>query len=207
MSAQILPLAITMMAGPQIMTAIVLVTHPAAVRVSISFLVGVAVAATLGTAIAYLIAGALPGDLGDSSDKGSAGKIIQLVLVALLLLLAIRTYLHRETIEPPKWLGGLMQASPRKAFAMGFILIFAMPTDIASMLTVGVNLKQDGHSFVAAVPFLALTLLIAALPFLTYLLFGQRARNAMPKVRDWITSSAWLVNIIVLGIFIVLILT
>jgi hypothetical protein len=36
MNAQIIPLAITMMAGPQIMTAIILVTTPSPVRVSLS---------------------------------------------------------------------------------------------------------------------------------------------------------------------------
>jgi hypothetical protein len=48
--------------------------------------------------------------------------------------------------------------------------------------------------------------LIAALPLLGYLLFHRRARTAMPKVRDWMNSHAWLVNIIVYCIFIVLIL-
>jgi hypothetical protein len=87
---------------------------------------------------------------------------------------------------------------------MGFILIFLMPTDIASMLTVGVNLQQNGHSLIDALPFLALTLLIAALPLLAYLLLGRRAKEAMPKVRDWMSANSWLVNIIVLGIFIFL---
>lgn len=206
MSVQVLPLAITMMAGPQEMTAIVLVTHPAAVRVSIAFLIGVAVAATLGTTLAFLLAGVLPGDLGQSSDTGSAGTIIQLVLVALLLLLAIRTYVRRETIEPPKWLGGLLEATPRKALSIGFVLIIVMPTDVVSMLTVGVNIKQGGHSLAAAIPFLALTLVIAALPLLAYVAFGDRARRFMPKVRNWMTANSWLVNIFVIGLFIVLIL-
>ena len=203
MNAQIIPLAITMMAGPQEMTAILFVTHPAAVRVSVAFLIGVAVAATLGTSIAYLLAGSI--DLGDSSSTGSTGKIIQFVLVGLLVALAIRTYLNRETTQPPKWMGHLLEASPRKALTMGFLLIFVMPTDIASMLTVGVNLQQNGDSFASAIPFLALTLLIAALPLLAYLLFGRRAKEAMPKVRDWMTANSWLVNIFVLGLFIVLI--
>lgn len=204
MTYQILPLAITMMAGPQIMTAIILVTHPTPVKVSVPFLIGVAVAATLGTTIYFLLAGAI--DLGSSSDNGSSGSVIQYVLVGLLLLLAIRTYVNRETVKPPKWLGSLLQASPRKALTMGFLLIFVMPTDIASMMTVGVNLQQNGHSLIDALPFLALTVLIAALPLLAYLLLGRRAKEAMPKVRDWMTASAWLVNIIVLGIFIFLIL-
>ena len=45
--------------------------------------------------------------LGDPVDTGSTGNIIQYVLVGLLVLLAIKNYVRRETIEPPKWLGTL----------------------------------------------------------------------------------------------------
>jgi Sap-like sulfolipid-1-addressing protein len=188
------------------MTVIVFVTHREAVRVSLAFLIGVAVAASLGTTIAYLLADRI--ELGDASDRGSSGKIIQFVLVGLLLLPAIRTYLNRDRYrqaaqvvgEPP---GG---ESVERADD-GSAPDRRDPTDIASMLTVGVNLAHNGDSLLAAVPFLALTLLIAALPLLTYLLFGRRAREAMPRVRDWMTANSWLVNIIVLAIFIVLILS
>ena len=40
--------------------------------------------------------------LGNSSDNGSTGRIIQYALVALLRALAIRTYRHREHVEPPR---------------------------------------------------------------------------------------------------------
>jgi hypothetical protein len=204
MSSAILPLAVTMMAGPQEMSAILFVTHPSPVKVSLAFLTGVTVAMVLETSILYLIAGAV--DLGSSDDTGSSGTIIQLVLAGLLALLAIRTYLHRETIEPPKWLGGMMEASPTKALTTGFLLILVMPTDIATMVTVAVNLQHNDSSLIEALPFWGLTLLIAALPILSYLLLGERAKRAMPKVRDWMLDNSWLVNIIVLGIFIVLIL-
>jgi len=59
MDLQILPLAITMMVGPQIMSAIIFVTTPRAVRVSSAFLLGVAVATTVGVAITRGLA-ALP---------------------------------------------------------------------------------------------------------------------------------------------------
>lgn len=206
MSLQILPLAVTMMAGPQILTAILFVTHQEPVRTSLSFLTGVVLAMVLGTTIAFYLASAL-GDLGRTSDTGSAGSIIQLVLVALLLALAIRTYLNRKTMEPPKWLGGMLEATPRKAFVAGFLLIFVMPTDVITMLTVGTNIKQNGHTLIAALPFWALTLLIAASPFLAYLLFGRRAKEAMPRVRDWMIANSWLVNIFVIALFIFLILS
>src|SRR5687768_4423384 len=51
MNVQILPLAITMMAGPQIMSAIIFVTAPKALRVSLPFLAGVAIATTVGVII------------------------------------------------------------------------------------------------------------------------------------------------------------
>jgi hypothetical protein len=201
---EVLPLAITMMAGPQIMTAIIFVTHPTPIRVSVPFLIGVAVAAVVETTIWYSLGGLI--DLGDTSSNSSTGKIIQLVLAGLLVLLAIFVYRHRENAEPPKWLGGLLTATPMKALTIALLLVLLMPTDVISMMTVGVNLQHHGDSLTGAVPFWALTLLIAALPLLGYLLFRKRAQTAMPKLRDWMGNNSWLVNIIVIGIFIFLIL-
>ena len=73
-------------------------------------------------------------------------------------------------------------------------------------MTVGVNLAQNNASLVGALPFMVATILIAALPVLSYLLFRHRAKQLMPKVRDWMNTNSWLVNIIVYAVFIVLIL-
>jgi hypothetical protein len=51
------------------------------------------------------------------------------------------------------------------------------------------------------------TVLVAALPLLLYLLFHRRAQRLMPKVRDWMNTNSWLVNIIVYVVFILLILS
>jgi cytochrome c biogenesis protein CcdA len=206
MTLNILPLAITMMAGPQIMSAIIFVTHREAVRVSLAFLLGVAVATTVGTAIAKGLVSALGIDLGDSSDRGSAGVYIQIGLVVLLVFAALRNYVKRETVEPPKWLGALQAADPKKALTTGLMVILLMPSDIIIMLTVATNLEQTGSSFAEALPFIGLTALVAALPLLAFLLFHRRAQRAMPKVRDWMRDQAWAVNVIVCAIFIILIL-
>jgi hypothetical protein len=202
---QILPLAITMMAGPQIMSAIIFVTAERAVPISLAFVVGVAIATTLGVLIIYLLAKALDINLGDPSDSGSKGAIVQYVLIALLAAAAVKNYVRRETIEPPKWLGKLQQAGPRQAFTTGLLVIFLMPSDIIIMLTVGTNLDQSNASFTEALPFIGATVLIAALPLLGYLIFHRRAVTAMPKVRDWMNANSWAVNIIVCVIFILLI--
>jgi Sap, sulfolipid-1-addressing protein len=208
LNTAILPLAITMMAGPQIMSAIIFVTSERAVKNSIAFVLGVLVATIIGLAALRGILSLL-GDsvsLGDSSDNGSAGQIIQFALVALLVAAAIKNYVGRETVEPPKWLGKLQQADPRQALRTGLLVILFMPSDLIVMLTVATNLEQSGDSLGAAVPFVLATALIAALPLLGYLIFHRRAVRAMPRLRDWMNTNSWLVNIIVCVIFIVLIL-
>src|SRR5215207_11133886 len=70
MNLAILPLAITMLAGPQIMSAIIFVTSTRPVRTSAAFIIGVAIAATVGMLIAINVASLLDYNfsLGDSSD-------------------------------------------------------------------------------------------------------------------------------------------
>lgn len=195
-----------MMAGPQIMSAIIFVTHVRAVRVSLAFILGVTIGVTLGVIVAKGIASLLGAStLGDSSDTGAAGTIIQFALVGLLIASAIKNWVQRATIEPPKWLGGLMEADEKKAFALGFLLLTIFPSDAVVLLTVGANLEQNGNSVADALPFIGLTILIAATPFLAYMLLRRRAVDAMPKVREWMNSHSWLINIIACAIFIVLI--
>jgi Sap, sulfolipid-1-addressing protein len=208
MSLSVIPLAITMNAGPQIMSAIIFVTALKPLRLSAYFLAGVVIAVTVGVTITYTLATVLGNSisLGDSSDSGSLGNIIQYLLVGLLVFLSIRNYVRRETIEPPRWLGTLQNAGPRTAFTTGLLLLSVFPSDFVILVTVGVNLAQNNASLLAAVPFIGATIFIAALPVLSYLLFRRRARRVMPKVRDWMNTNSWLVNIIVYVVFILLIL-
>jgi len=209
MNLAIIPLAITMMAGPQIMSAIIFITAPKPLKLSASFIAGVVIATTVGVTITYTFATLLGNSisLGDSSDKGSIGHIIQYLLVGLLVFLAIKSYLGRETIEPPRWLGALQNAKPRTAFRTGLLLLSLFPSDFVILVTVGMNLAQNNASLLAALPFIGATVFIAALPLLSYLLLRRRAQRAMPKVREWMNTNSWLVNIIVYVIFIVLILS
>jgi hypothetical protein len=208
MSLAVIPLAITMNAGPQIMSAIIFVTANKPLKLSAYFLGGVVIAVTVGVTVTYTLANVLGNSvsLGDPSNSGSLGNIIQYLLVGLLIFLSIKSYVGRETSEPPRWLGALQNAKPRTAFMAGLLLLSVFPSDFVILVTVGVNLAQNDASLLAAVPFMAATVFIAALPALSYLLFRHRAKRAMPKVRDWMNANSWLVNIIVYVIFIVLIL-
>src|ERR671917_231635 len=208
MSLSVLPLAITMNAGPQIMSAIIFITASKPLKLSAYFLAGVVIAVTAGVTITYTLATTLGNSisLGDPSNSGSPGNMIQYLLVGLLVFLSIRSYVRRETSEPPRWLGALQNAKPRTAFTTGLLLLSVFPSDLVILLTVGMNLAQQDASLLTAAPFIAATIFIAALPVLSYLLFRRRAQQAMPKVRDWMNKNSWLVNIIVYVVFVLLIL-
>ncbi|MFF3666413.1 GAP family protein [Microtetraspora malaysiensis] len=205
---QVLPLAVTMMMGPQIMCAIILVTTERARACSLAFLVGVAGATAVGVTIARGVFGLLGGEISPApaSDAGSVGTAVQIGLVAVLLAVAVKNYARRDTAEPPKWLRELLGADPWKAFTTGFLVILLMPSDILVMLTVGANLAQSGTGPGAALPFIGATVAVAALPLLGLLFFRGRAERAMPRIREWMESHGWLVNIVACLIFIALIL-
>lgn len=197
-----------MIIGPGLVADIILVTAPRPVRLCLSFIVGVGIAVTVGVLITSTLATLLDNavSLGDVSSSASIGKVIQFLVVGLLIVRSIQTYVQRKTAEPPRWMGALQNADRKLAFRTGLLLIFLMPSDIAIMITVGVNLAHHDAGLLAALPFIAATILVAALPLLFYLLFHRRAQRVMPKVRDWMNANSWLVNIIVYVVFIVIIL-
>jgi hypothetical protein len=208
MNLQVLPLAITMMVGPGIIADVVLITAPKPEKASVAFVLGVALATTVGVSVAFVLASLLDSgvSLGEPSNVGSIGNIIQYLVVGLLAAAALRTYLRRDTIEAPRWMGALQNAGPRRAFTTGLVLIWVMPSDLIIMLTVGLNLVHQGSSPFAALPFVAATSTVAALPLLAYLLCRRRAERTLPKVRDWMNTHSWLVSIVAYVVFIALIL-
>lgn len=206
MDATILPLAITMMAGPQILSAIVFVTAKNPIRVSLAYLAGILLALVVGVSASYLLFSTLLPDQSASNTSADGLKPVQIVLVILLIYLALHTYLNRKTSEQPKWLTNLQSMPPVRATLLGCTLILFFPSDFVILLTVGATLVREGENIASAIPFMALTFLIAALPLITYLLFRKRMQRAMPRVRDWTESNSWVISIAVYILFIFLIL-
>jgi Sap, sulfolipid-1-addressing protein len=185
--------------GPQIMTAIFLVTSKTPVRNSVAMLIGVVLAASAGLAIWFGLANAIG---LDPKDDDAGPSTADYVVSALLAVLAVRVFLTRGTAETPKWMSALQEAEPRRALSLGFLLILLMPTDIAATISTTSYLHEAGLDVIDGWPLVAGTVLLMALPILGYLLLGQRARRAMPGVRDWLTTNAWLVNLVVIVYFI-----
>lgn len=201
----ILPMALTMNMGPQIVTDITLLACEKPVRKSLCYLLAVLIVSTTITVGAFFLFELLKG-VPKSSGGSSVRNVIDYVIAGLLALLAIRVFLRRKKDDKPRWLSGIENASPRKVFVLGLMLNSFMPTDLAAMLSVAAYLASHDKPFYAIFPFVALTLLIASLPLLSYLLFKKRAEAAMPRIRKWLDTHSWIVNEVVIIFFICMIL-
>ena len=196
---QVLPLALIMVMGPQILTAIFLVTSKEPVKNSLAMIVGVVAAACLSVAIWYSLVKAL--GINPSEDEGPTTA--DYVVAGLLALAAIHVFRGRGTATVPKWMTALQEAKPKRAFSLAFLLILLMPTDIIAVISTVQFLHDHHDNALHAWPLVAATTFLMALPFLAYSLLGHRARAAMPGIREYLTTHGWLVNLIVIVYFII----
>jgi cytochrome c biogenesis protein CcdA len=191
----VLPMAVVMSAGPQIVTATFLATSQGAKRNSLAFLVGVATATTIGVTVFFLLGSGTAGKQEEGKDW------LDWVIIGLLVFLLIWVFVKRNETEPPKWMGRLQHADARFAVTIGFLLYILMPTDLIAMATVGAYIARQGEPWWHTLGFVALTILIAGLPFIVLLAMGKRAERMLPRIREWMNSNSWIVNEAVLLFF------
>jgi hypothetical protein len=201
---EVLPLAIVMIAGPQILSPIFLATSEQWRSNSIAYVVGASLSISLVVAIAYLLGNSLGGGGGLLGTTGQ--QLLYGAILVLLLYAAVETYRKRNVSEPPKWMGKLTTATPRFSFRLGFLLLGVFPTDIVTSISVGTYLAANGAPLTEAAGFILLTLFILTIPLLSVLLLGERAETTLPKIRDWMDNNSWIISEAVIALFIVLVL-
>ena len=196
----VLPLAVVMVAGPQLLSAIFLATSEQWRRNSAAYVVGAGISISIVVTAAYTLA-------TGTRSAGASNTTLSWVVVALLLVAAVNVYRTRETAEPPKWMGKLTGANPRFSFRLGFLLLGAFPTDVLTSVAVGATLSSEGAPLLDASGFVLATLLLLALPSLAVLALGERGERFLPEARNWMTDNSWVVNEVVIALFLVLTLT
>ena len=203
MIAATLPLAIAMVAGPQIISAFFFATSPKWKSDSAAFILGAAVALFLVVTVAYLIAHKIA---GGGSGGGTKSHGLKIAILALLVFAMAYVFHGRKRTDPPKWMGKLQTASPRFTLTLGFLLFAFFPTDIVTSISVGAHLANQGHPWSHALPFIFFTLFVVALPALSILILGEHAKKELPKIRNWMNANSWIVSEVVLAFFVLIVL-
>jgi Sap, sulfolipid-1-addressing protein len=194
----VLPLAFVMVAGPQILSSFFFALREDWRRTSCAYVLGAAISISIIVTLAFLLS-------DGASSSGASDDTIYYAVLALLLFCMVQAYRTRETAEPPKWMGKLEAAPPGRIFILGFLLLGVFPSDLITSVSVGAFLNASGDPLWHAVGFVALTLLLLGSPALAVAVMGNRADRVLPKVRDWMFENSWIVNELVLLLFVVIV--
>jgi FtsH-binding integral membrane protein len=195
---KVLPLAVVMVAGPQIITAIMLTTSTKPRQNSYAFVGGAALATAVATSVFYYVAKALKLKV---SSHGSSSSAVNWVLVVVRILAAIWAFRGRKNSEPPKWMRTLQTEAPNGSFRLGLVLFLVMPTDVMMTFTVGTYLAGHDSPLWHAIGFLFLTALLIGFPLLILLMLGKRGDTLLPRMRDWMNANSWMVSEAVIVFF------
>jgi len=198
--ATLLPMAFVMIAGPQILSAVFLATSEKWRHNSIAFVAGAATSITAVGIGAFLLG-------GGASHAGASDTALYIVVLVLLLAAMVHAYLKRHESQPPSWMGRLQTATPGFSYKLGLLLLGVFPTDILTSVAVGTYLSAHDDPLWHGFPFVGLTLLLLGLPALLLLVLGARGQALLPKARDWMTTNSWIVNELVLLLFVGIVLS
>ena len=197
-------MAFVMVAGPQIVTAILLATGRRPRRNSLFFLLGAGIGTAVGVTAAYWLTGILRGGAAPLHEDARVRHAVDAAIVGLLLILAWKVWSDRGEGQPPRWMAKLESATPLLALRIGLLLFLLLPGDLISLFTVGAYLAHHGAAWWHGLVFVALTVALAGLPLALLLALGKRAGLLLPEARDWMTQNSWIVSEIVIGFFLLM---
>lgn len=199
----IIPLSLTVMLGPQILVAMLLITRKDAIRSSLVYIIAVVSTLVATTYVYYSVA-----SITHFHKISISGKpILKYILVLFLFYVLVKTIVNRKKItKQPKWLTNIHNCSLPRVFYYGFMLIAFMPGDIAVEFTIGNLLNSNNESFTDAIPFFAAVALITCVPLFTFLTLGKKGHEKMEKANTWLNTHGYLINVVTLSIFILLLL-
>jgi threonine/homoserine/homoserine lactone efflux protein len=148
-----------------------------------------------GLALAGLIVVLIAGGAGADEGVGEAGwvDVLKLVLGVVLIGVGVRRRRGRSRTdgsrELPGWMGTVDRFTAGRAAATGVGLAALNPKNVVLIVAAATAIAETGASAgrqaVALVVFVIVGSLGAALPVLLYLVEGERARDRLDALRDW----------------------
>ncbi len=205
---EILPLALGVAISPiPIIAAILMLLSPKARVTSLGFLLGWVVGIAVAVTVFSLLSSILPES--DADDSKPIQGVVQLVLGALLLLLAFRQWHGRPKAgeEPtmPKWMQAIDKVTFPVAFGLGFLLSAVNPKNLLMAAGAGVDIGSAGLEVGEIVLVIAIFTLIAAstvlIPVLGYLIATEKLRGPLDALRVWLGKE----NAIIMAVLLLVI--
>jgi threonine/homoserine/homoserine lactone efflux protein len=193
---QSLPMAVGVALSPIPIIAVVLMLVTARARTNgPAFVIGWLVGLAIVGAIVLGIAG--PADSTDEADPATWVAVLEIVLGALLLLMALKELRSRpqpgEEVEMPKWMSALDDFTPVKAAGAGVLLSALNPKNlllsVAAAAAIAGSGVSGGSQAVAYAVFAVIASIGVATPVVIYFAMGDRAAALLDGLRGWMARN------------------
>jgi threonine/homoserine/homoserine lactone efflux protein len=210
---EILPLAVGIAVSPiPIIAAILMLLSPKARGTSLGFLLGWVLGIVVVVGVFTLLSSVLPDSDSDAS-KPVAGTI-QIILGALLLLLAVKEWRSRPHpgTEPelPKWMAAIDTMTVVRGLVLGFVLAGLNPKNllmgVAAGVAIGGGNLDSGTIVVAVVVFTIVAASTVAIPVIAYLVASAKMAGPLEALRTWLVhnnSTVMAVLLLVIGVVLI----
>lgn len=199
----IIPFGVGVALSPfPIIAVLLLLTAPIGVRGGGLFLLGRAIGFALLTAVFALLSELIDTLAGTTLPAA----ILRIVLGALLIVVAVRTFLARPRAdqEPklPGWMRSIEGMDGGASMRLGLVLTVANPKEIAfaagAGLTIGGAFLPIGQLIAAGGVFVVLACLSVGIPVLAVAIGGERVAPGLRAARTWLVRNNAIVMAIVL---------
>lgn len=172
--------------------------RPTATAFGVGWLAGVSIAATAGALLADVL------QLG--TDDSTMMAWLRVALGAVIVVLAIRTWLTRHaTSEPPAWMRSIRAAEPKDAIKLGLVLSVANPKVLLLAVAGGGVIASEVPGIAAqlgaVLAFAGVASVTVAAPLVAFLALGERALQPLDRAGRWLdANSQTLVAVVLLAI-------
>lgn len=158
----------------------------------------------LGTLVALLAGGAGSGD----ADTPLWAALLKVVLGALLLLLAVRSWQGRpaegESAPVPKWMASIDAFNPFKALGVGVLLGSVNPKNLLLVVSAGTTIatatSETNEQIIAVAVFTLIASLGVLVPFGIYLMAGERAAGLLDGIKAWMIAYNAVIMTVLLAV-------
>ena len=194
---EILPLALAVAISPlSIVAVILMLLAPNARRTGPGFLLGWSIGVALPVVVCMLLAGELPAPEA-SSGPDLARAIVQFVLAALLILLAVAQWRRRpragQEATLPSWMAAIDAFGFGRALGLGILLALPRPKNLLVAASAGVTIAGAGlppaESGVAVAVFVACAVSTVLIPVVASLVAAERLRAPLERLHEWLARE------------------
>jgi threonine/homoserine/homoserine lactone efflux protein len=204
----ILPFAVGVALSPVPIIAVILMLVSAKARVNgpmfvIGWLVGLAIVGIIVLGIAG------PAEASDEGQPATWVAVVQIVLGALLLLLAVKQWRGRpregEVPSMPKWMDAIDTFTPVKSAGAGALLSGLNPKNLLFAVAAGTAIAETGiaggEQAVAYAVFMLIATIGVGLPVVLYFALGDRAPAMLRRLQEWMAQN----NAVIMSVLILVI--